>query len=273
MDPYRASSLQVMEFFQDLLSGSAQKFGTFNSHRSALSLICTEDLGNDENLKRFLQGVRRLRPSKPRYSSTWDPIPVLAFLKKMFPHEGLSLRKLSSKLVTLLALTTTHRVQTLSVIKLNDIRTSPSDIRILITDPIKTSVQTGVYPNFTFKFFNNQPELCVASCVLAYIEATKLIRQEKDYLFVTWSRPHKRASSQTISRWIKCTLKTAGIDTSLYTSHSTRHASTSAAYRKGVPVEEIRRSAGWTGKSKIFENFYNRPVLDKNSMVEAIVLN
>ena len=54
-------------------------------------------------------------------------------------------------------------------------------------------------------------------------------------------------------------LKLAGVNTSIFETHSTRGARTSAALRAGVSVNSILKSAGWTNEST-FRQFYNRPV-------------
>ncbi|KAJ3651888.1 hypothetical protein Zmor_017892 [Zophobas morio] len=126
-----------------------------------------------------------------------------------------------------------------------------------MTDPIKTSIRTGIYPSFTFQYFTEDPALCVG----------------EDFLFLSTRKPHGRASSTTIARWIRTTLQKAGIDTQIYGAHSTRHATTSAALRSGVivSVEDIRKLAGWTGRSTVFEKFYNRP-LSTQSVIPRVLL-
>ncbi|KAJ8980421.1 hypothetical protein NQ317_018813 [Molorchus minor] len=59
-------------------------------------------------------------------------------------------------------------------------------------------------------------------------------------------------------------LNRSGLDTSRFTAHSTRHASTSAAARKGVSYDTIRLAAGWTRRSSTFANFYDRPIIEDN---------
>ncbi|CAC5380314.1 unnamed protein product [Mytilus coruscus] len=49
------------------------------------------------------------------------------------------------------------------------------------------------------------------------------------------------------------------VNTSMFKTHSTRGASTSAALKAGVSVNSILKSAGWTNEST-FRQFYNRPV-------------
>ncbi|KAJ8910995.1 hypothetical protein NQ315_005616 [Exocentrus adspersus] len=89
-------------------------------------------------------------------------------------------------------------------------------------------------------------------------------------LFITFKKPYHNATSQTISRWLKTILKRSGLDTTKFTAHSTRHASTSAAARKDVPYDTIRLAAGWTKKSSAFATFYNRPVLPENSFALGV---
>ena len=59
---------------------------------------------------------------------------------------------------------------------------------------------------------------------------------------------------------MKETLKKSGIDTNVFTAHSTRHASTSAANRNGIDINTIRKTAGWTDNSLTFVKFYNLPL-------------
>lgn len=86
-----------------------------------------------------------------------------------------------------------------------------------------------------------------------------------DKLILTFKKPFKSASSQTIGRWIKQVLSESGIDTSVFSAHSTRHASTSAAQQAGVSADIIRRFAGWSDQSQVFANFYKRPIVQNNA--------
>uniref|UniRef100_A0ABD2W254 Reverse transcriptase RNase H-like domain-containing protein n=1 Tax=Trichogramma kaykai TaxID=54128 RepID=A0ABD2W254_9HYME len=79
------------------------------------------------------------------------------------------------------------------------------------------------------------------------------------------SRPGKPTVSvgpQTLARWVKCTLSKAGINTNIFTAHSTRHASTSAALDKGVSIEIIKDTAGWFKRSQVFARYYKRPIVN-----------
>lgn len=89
-------------------------------------------------------------------------------------------------------------------------------------------------------------------------------------LFIALKRPHTAVGSQTISRWIRSTLSDCGVSDA-FSTHSTWHASTSLAARKGVPVDLIKRAAGWSGESRVFANFYNRQIIDIDAFAKAVL--
>ncbi|XP_031337110.1 uncharacterized protein LOC116181252 [Photinus pyralis] len=243
LSPYQAPS--IIEFLQRVFEGNNLQYGSMNSHRSALALINLQPLSNDARLSRFMKGISRLRSSKPRYNSTWDPNVVLEYLQKLGPNFTLTLKDLSANLVTLLALATGHRLQTIQLIKLSNIHTSAQGIQIPITGPVKTSGSNRSQPCLQIPRFAENPLLCVATTLIDYIEATKPLQTpNQDYLFITFKEPYKTATKQSISRWIKNTLLTAGLDTNGFKPHSFRHASTSAAYRHGLSLSNTLSSPG-----------------------------
>lgn len=245
-------------------------YNSLNSHRSALKLLYNR-FEDEDILSRFFRGIFKLKPIFPKYNVTWDPCVVLKYLSTMFPLVSLSLQKLTFKLVTLLALVSAQRIQTLSKIQTANIKQFQNHVEIRISDLIKTSRPNRAQPLITLPFFVQKPELCVASTLLSYITRTKDIRQNTPYLFITHKKPHHKASVQTISRWVKTVLKDSGIDTSQFTGHSTRHASTSAAYRVGANIETIRKAAGWSSKSDVFAKFYNKPIFTEENFAETIL--
>lgn len=180
---------------------------------------------------------------------------------------------MSYKLIVLLALTTSQRVQTLSKILIQNIIISDETIQIKIPGRIKTSGVNKTQPCLKLPFFQEEPKVCVASTLSEYIKRTEAIRGDVEELFITFKKPNKAASTSTLSRWIKCILTESGIDTSFFKAHSTRHASSSAAKRQGVSVDIIFQTAGWTKKSLAFTKFYDRPLLNENTFAKAVILN
>ena len=177
--------------------------------------------------------------------------------------ESLSLEKLTHKLVLLLALTTAQRVQSLAAIKISYLLESPEGFELQIPDLLKTSAPGVAQPFFNFKYYDKK-ELCVATHIKHYIAVTKPLRGSVDNLFICTRLPYKLASKNTISRWIRSTLVICGINAD-FKAHSTRHASTSAALKKGIGLDVIKKVAGWSVQSKTFFKFYNRPLMESNS--------
>nr|CAI5825465.1 unnamed protein product [Callosobruchus analis] len=170
-------------------------------------------------------------------------------------------------------LITGGRLQTISLIRVSNIISREKEIQISITDPIKTTMSLRAQPYLHIPFFLANKNVCPASTLMKYIDATKHLRQDEDFLFITYSGKHRRASKQTISRWVKSTLKEAGIDTAIFKLHSTRHSSTSAANRAGVSMEEICNTAGWSQGTSTFAKFYNRPLQETQRFAQAILIS
>lgn len=270
---FSADVPQVIAFFQYLLDTKNWIYGTFNTCRSALSLILPGELGTDLRIRRFLKGISRCRPARPKYNCSWDPKVVLDHLKEQYPNETLTLDVLNKKLIMLLMLITGHRLQTLALIKVTMVVIDPDGIQIFIDENIKTSGPHSTQPVLNIPFFKDNPTLCVASLLIHYIERTSELRsssEEGDYLFISAREPYHRVSKQTLARWIKFTMASAGINTSRFAPHSARHASTSRAFRRGISVDLIRKTAGWSDSSLTFTRFYNRPLDNRFEFAKAV---
>ncbi|KYM94332.1 hypothetical protein ALC62_15034 [Cyphomyrmex costatus] len=260
----------VLEFLSSSSLGRIS-YSSLNTYRAAISLISSNEIGSHPLIKRFFKGVSTLKPQTPRYDFIWDPSPVIAHLASMYPHEELSLELVSRKLATLLALTTAQRLQTLAAIRFSNIVFADSLV-IKIPARLKTSKIGRPQPLLVFKPFLDKPELCIYSLTGSYIERTKELRPEDaNSLFIAVRSPYNSVSAQTLGRWIKMELRAAGVNTAIFSAHSTRHASTSFAAGKGVSVDEIRRTAGWSKSSEVFAQFYNRPIIADQTFQSAIL--
>lgn len=261
IDLFEISIPNVILFLTQLFNEGAQ-FGTLNSCRSALSLISGNQIGNDDRIKRFFKGVYRLRPALPKYNNTWDTSIVLNFLSNWYPNIEITFENLTKKLITLLALVTAHRMQTLSKINILNIEKHSLNIVIKIPEFIKTSRNGSLQPTLTLPFFNQNPALCPCKTLTDYIERSKNLRGNQSKLFISFRKPYCAVGPQTLSRWTKSVLEQCGIDVSIFTAHSTRHAATSKARKLGANLDLIRKTAGWSGSSQVFGRFYNRVTVD-----------
>ena len=265
LSPNRFSVLKFLT--KKFKEGSS--YGTLNTHRSAISLLSLNKIGEDFLISRFFKGVYRLRPTHPKYTHTWDVSIILNHLKNL-DLTNQDLTTLTLKTVMLLALASAHRVQTLTSIDIRCIVFTNFGVEIKIEELIKTSAHGRPQPLLHLPFFKDCPELCVASHLQKYLEYTSNIRNDIKKLFISLTRPHKPVTSQTISRWLKRVLKDGGIDVQIFTAHSTRHASTSTAFSKGIDIETIRKTAGWSENSQVFGRFYNRQILNSNAFAHAV---
>nr|CAI5867277.1 unnamed protein product [Callosobruchus analis] len=204
---------------------------------SALNFIHPRSIDEEKTIRRFLKGLYNMRPPRPKYQHSWDPQPVIECLKSLYPNESLFLQLVSKKLVMLLALTSGHRVQTLSKINVHNLSIAEEGMEVRIAEKIKTSGKNVLQPVLNFPVFKDCPELCVASVIKHYMKITQPFR-----------------------RWLKDVLRNSGIETSIFSRHSTRHASTSTAFRPGVNIDTIKNTVCWTPKSDMFNRFYNRPL-------------
>lgn len=261
VDMYKASVSSVIEFLTKIFHIGNQ-YGSLNSHRAALSLI-NPDTSKDDRIQRFWKGVYRLRPPLPKYNLTWDTSIVLDSLTTWYPNENISLEQLSKKCITLLALVTAHRVQTISKINITNIETQTTQIIIKIPDLMKTSRRSSKQAVLVLPFYPERPEICPAKTLGDYMKRTSTLRK-CDNLLISFKKPYKAVSTHTLSRWIKSSLQDSGIDVTIFTAHSTRHAATSRAYKQGVNLDLIRKTAGWSGTSDTFGKFYNRTIVNSN---------
>ncbi len=77
------------------------------------------------------------------------------------------------------------------------------------------------------------------------------------HVFIALVSPFREVSSNTISRWIKCFIGSAGVDTSVFSAHSTRGAAASKAATSGLSIDTILHAGCWAAESTI-NKFYRR---------------
>ena len=109
--------------------------------------------------------------------------------------------------------------------------------------------------------FDQEPNLCVIRHLKAYVDKASVHRGDtnRNQLLLSFQKPFKTVSKNTISHWIKNVLKDAGIDTTKFGAHSTRAASTTAAAKAGMLLEVILESAGLFN-CRTLSKFYQKPI-------------
>lgn len=274
-DPFAPPIRLALEFLTELFT-SGIGYSAINTARSALSCVaCTpmgKPIGQHPMVVRLLKGVFQERPALPRNLVTWDPSVVLDYLKTMDEAKDLPLKDLSLKLVTLIALTTGQRAQTIHMLNLTNRRIVNDTHYFSIGQKLKQTRPGSHLPEVKLIPYAKNVKLCVVTHLQVYESKTKNLRGGETGLLVSYMRPHKRIAKDTVSRWIKTMLTRAGVNMKIFTPHSTRAAAVSKAKRCAVPIGTILKTAGWS-RSCTFARFYDKPVDETNQFAASILEN
>lgn len=121
----------------------------------------------------------------------------------------------------------------------------------------RNSQRSGTLQTFTIPEFSDSTR-CPVGALRAYGERTATLRKESNVsFFIGLLPPYSDVGGNTLSRWIKEILKSSGVDTKVFSAHSTRGAAASSAAAKGVPLNNILKASNWAREST-FNKFYNK---------------
>jgi hypothetical protein len=238
--------------------------------------VVTDDgqpMGKNPIICKLFKAIFNLRTPKPRYTHSWDVSIVLKYLKSLSPMSRLSLKDLTLKLLMLVAVTNPQRAQSFHALSIDNTYMFKENNKISFILPglVKQSRPGYHAPLIELKQYTEDIDLCAFSVINEYLKRTNELREKNEHkLFISFTKPHKAVSKDTIRRWILIVLTNAGIDTSVYKAHSLRHAVTSKANSIGIPLSDILNKAGWTG-STMFEKFYKTPVLDNDLFSDKLL--
>ena len=176
----------------------------------------------------------------------------------------------SQKLATLLVLLCGQRCgEILSVLDIRNLDLRENMCVIRIGDILKTSGPKNHIGKIKFHSNPNDLTICPLNCLRQYLEATKQHRDNITSLFITLNKPFKVPSKDTLVRWVKQTLKDAGINMNIFSTHSTRSASNSKA-KTSVLLKTILETGGWR-RNRTFSRFYNKLILQEEQYCFSIL--
>jgi len=274
LDPLLLPTDIVLGFLTSLYK-TGVGYSALCTARSALSALASiqgrPGVGDNPLIKRFLKGVFQVRPTCPKYSSTWDVTVVLDYIRVNWTRHDVSLKHLTFKLVMLIALVTGQRGQTIHLLELNTMVVKQDAVEFQVQDKVKTSAPGRQQPIVILPMYKADVNLCVVATLHDYIVRTALLRSEDSCrLFISFAKPYKPVSRDTISRWTLTAMALAGVDTTIFKAHSTRSAATSAASRKNVPIDTILSTAGWQNAST-FAKFYKKQIKYSNVFANSVL--
>ena len=241
----------VLEFLTDLYYQTYQ-YRTINVYTSTISAsylpIDGSPIGSHPLISDFMKGIFELRPPQPRLFTTWSVKTVLKYLKSVSPPEGLNLKQLTLEVVMLSALVFAPRCSFLHQMDLNFSCFRNDGYVFVVPGLVKGSKPHKPHLEIFLPSFPPDTSLCVASYFKRYIDVTSSKRSNsssRNILFISYIKPHKAVKTSSISRWLKNVLRLSGIDTSQFSAHSTRSASSTFAASYGVSISDIMKVADW----------------------------
>ncbi|KAI9565203.1 reverse transcriptase [Daphnia sinensis] len=258
-----SNDLTAILGFLTALYTEGKSYSTINIHRSMLSMtldsIDNTATGQHPLVKRFMKGCYNINPPRPKYSSMWDVEVVFSFMRNAGSNLSLDLPSLTKKLATLLAVSTLLRVSEIASLDKQTLEFSSSGAKIALSRPRKAQTNGPLRWVSVAKYADNL--ICPVDCLRTYIYLTDVNRTEKNqqHLFISLIRPFGSVSGNTLARWIKEYLSEAGIDTTIFSAHSTRGAAASGAARSGISMDSILRAGDWSNETT-FAKYYNRKI-------------
>jgi hypothetical protein len=162
----------------------------------------------------------------------------------------------------LIALLSGQRCQTIHALNIAGMTIDTHPIRqhvFQIHELLKTSRPGKHFSQLVLQSYPEDKELCVFDVLQTYVARTQPLRANYTQLLISYQKPHRPVTSETIARWIRKVLDNAGIDTTTFGAHSTRAAATSAAKCAKLSVNTIMNAAGWTNAAT-FSRFYDKPI-------------
>ena len=215
LDTFAPGIENAIEFLVSLYN-SGLGYSAINTARSALSTVLIlqngRNFGEHPLVCRYMRGIFQLRPALQKYSEIWDVNVVLTHLKTFAEAALLPIKDLTIKLNILLFLTTGQRGQTIHKLDINFIQAVPNGYRITIKDKLKSTRPEKHLAPLDLMEFPEEPSLSVTVHLREYLKSTSSYRGENTQLFLSYIKPFKPVSKDTLSRWIKEILKVAGTD-------------------------------------------------------------
>ena len=279
INPHQPTFDQALDFLVWLHVDQNAKYSTIASARSTMSAFTPMQqetvFGKHPLVSKVIKGMFRERPRIPRKVVIYDTNKVLQYLDSLPDNDSLLLEHLTRKLTTMLCLLSGQRSQSIGYLFPEHMHKSDTIFTFYIPKMLKTTTPMFHQEPLEFEAFPHNTNLCVYKCLEAYLNRTELIREnlpreegEKLSLILSYQYPNLPVKSATLARYVKDTLGHAGIDVTVFTTHSTRAASTSKGNNMGLSLKEISKAAGWRGEST-FQRFYKFKI-NKNLGTELI---
>ena len=217
-----------------------------------------------------MKGVFESRPPTPKYNSIWDVSTVFKHQTNYYPNGTLSLKDLTFKVLMLLLLVSGQRGQSIHLLDHQHMKMEEDLCSFDVLQHTKTSRPWAPHTRIEIARYPPDKIICPYTCLREYIHRTQKLRGTETMLFISYVKPYKPVSRDTSSRWTKATLKKCGIDTTIFSAHSTKAASSSKAFAKAVPIHEIMAKAGWRSAQTFYRHYF-KPITEEASVASVLL--
>lgn len=274
IDPYSASLKHCANFLTCMFE-KGLKYSTIAGYRSMLSTVLAPidkvPVGQHPYIIRLLKGVFNKRPPVRKLLPEWDLLLVLGELKKapFEPMKDARLKFITWKTAFLIAITTFRRCSDLQSLKLGEgsVNVQSKGVTFVRQGFSKQDRPNHKKSTIFVPSLPNNKLLDPKRSLSFYLRQTEPFRRSGDKdetkLFLSYVKPHKPVSAQTISKWIVNTIKFAykrhNKTVSNVKGHSTRAVGPSWAIYRGAPVNSVLESADWA-KESTFTRHYLKTV-------------
>ena len=178
---------------------------------------------------------------------------VLSCLESLGPNESLSLKQLTLKTTALLSILAGRRIHTLHMLSVIHMDQSLDKVIFHIIRLTKCSKTIRPNQPVVYRAYAEDELLCPVKCIYAYLaQRSEIVTQELTEFCITYGKPHHPASKDLLARWVKEVMGNSGIDTEIFKPHTTRVASNSAAYKLGMPLQEVLKREQWSNAGTFF---------------------
>lgn len=263
---------EIMEFLTSLYN-KGLSYSSLNSAKSAIATVVDlpgyTSISQHPKIDSYFKGLFNLRPPKTKLSTVWDVKIIFDYYKDR-PNNNLDDKTLTQKLLMFLLLLSGQRLNTIFWYTVDRLIISDNSFTFAPEHVLKHSRRGNKLDSFTYYKYEEDKCLCVYECLVSYLERrSKKVDGTVCKLFITHGKPHKEASRDTLSRWVKEVFRTVGI-MNIYTPHSCRAASTSKANYIGVSIDEIVEKGCWKNL-KTFQTHYNKNIVINNNKFQNIL--
>ena len=167
-DPLSCAPAIVVKYLSHLFESGAE-YSTVNFHRSSISKfhvgIDGISIGEHPLVSQAVKAVYRLRPPLPKYQSTFDIVPVLAYVRSL-PTANISLKQLSLKTLFLTIYSSISRVS--SVARLGPSLQEHRDSVVLHFVSLEKQARAGNTRGYLQIPSFEDPELCPVRAIVTY---------------------------------------------------------------------------------------------------------